>query len=137
MGDHIRALKAGTVPLKLVEEARRHNAAQPPVPALPEGPTIDLNGQGEVISNALAAVAAPPMRLPPGQQRHPTTGALFSISSPEENGPNDAQTPFDLMKALLANPDKKEKPNPPPSDFGFVKPLTSSTNDRSSHDRPK
>lgn len=124
LNEHIRDLKAGTARLHLVEEARRHVEAQPPAPELPAGITIDLNGQGHAVSTALAKAAAPPERLLPGQQRNPSTGELFGIQPPQEKGPNDAPTSFDPLKALLAIPDKKEKPNPEPPAFDFIKNLS-------------
>lgn len=125
MNEHIRALKAGTTRLNLLEEARRHLETQPPPPQLPEGITIDLNGQGNAVATALdEQTSAPLARLPPGHMRHPTTGEIFGPSPPKEKRPNDAPTPFDPMQALLALADKKEKPNPETPTFDLVKHLS-------------
>lgn len=121
--EHIRTLKADTTRVDLIAEARRHLDALPPAPAMPEGITIDFNGQGEAVSAALSEAAAPPPKLLPGQQRHPNTGEIFS-PQPQEKGPNDAPTSFDPVKALLTRPDKKEKPNPEPPTFDFSKHLS-------------
>ncbi len=124
LNDHIRDLKAGTKRLHLVDEALRHVAAQPPSPELPEGITIDLNGQGQAMSTALAQAAALSAKLLPSQQRHPNTGAMLSIPPPKEKGSNDAPTSFDPLKALLACHDKKEKPNPETPTFDLIKHLS-------------
>ncbi|UCV08476.1 hypothetical protein [Dechloromonas denitrificans] len=124
LNEHIRDLKAGTKRLDIVAEARRHVAAQPPAPELPEGMTIDLEGQGEAVSTALANVGKRQPRLPPGALRNPNTGVVMNIPPPKEKGPNDAPTSFDPMQALLAIPDKKEKPNPETPAFDLVKHLS-------------
>lgn len=124
-GDYIRQLKAGTVPLALIQEGARHLEEQPPTPELPEGITIDLNGQGNAVAAALAQAAAPPpARLPPAAMRHPSTGEIFGPAPPQEKRPNDAPTPFDPMLALLSRPDKKEKPNAEPPTFDLIKNLS-------------
>ena len=125
MNEHIRTLAAGTKRMELVQEGIRHLEEQPPAPALPEGITIDLNGQGNTIAAALAQAAAPPpARLPPAAMRHPSTGEIFGPAPPQEKRPNDAPTPFDPMLALLSRPDKKEKPNPESPTFDLIKNLS-------------
>lgn len=124
LNDHIRKLKADTYRLHLVEEGRRHVAAQAPTPELPEGVAIDFNGQTAAITAALAEAATPPGKLQPGQQRHPSTGEVFGLPPPNEKRPNDAPTPFDPLQALLANPDKKEKPNAETPTFDPIKNLS-------------
>lgn len=123
LNEHIRTLKADTTRVDLLKEARRHLEALPPAPVMPEGITIDFNGQGEAVSTALAEAAEPPPKLLPGQQRHPNTGEIFS-PRPQEKGPNDAGTSFDPIQTLLVRPDKKEKPNPEPPAFDLMKHLS-------------
>lgn len=124
LSEHIRALKAGTTRLHLIAEGERHVEEQAQAPELPEGITIDLNGQGEAVAKALANAAAPPPMLPAGFLRHPSTGEIFGPSPPQEKRSNDAPTSFDPMQALLAIPDKKEKPNPEASAFDLIKNLS-------------
>lgn len=126
LNEHIRLLKAETTRVDLIAEGRRHVEAQPPAPVLPAGISIDFNGQGEAVAAALSEVSTAQPRLLPGQQRHPNTGELFS-PSPHEKRPNDAATSFDPLKALLAQADKKEKPNSEPPAFDFLKHLSENT----------
>lgn len=123
LNEHIRTMKADTTRVDLLKEARRHLEALPPAPAMPEGITIDFNGQGEAVSAALAEATEPPPKLLPGQQRHPNTGEIFS-PRPQEKGSNDAGTSFDPIQTLLVRPDKKEKPNPEPPAFDLMKHLS-------------
>jgi hypothetical protein len=127
LNEHIRELKAGTRRMHLVSEARRHLAEQPPAPELPEGITIDFNGQATAMASAIAASAAPAAKLKPGQLRHPSTGEVFGLPPPNEKGSNDAPTPFDPLKSLLAGQDKKEKPNPGTPAFDPIKHLSRTT----------
>lgn len=123
LNEHIRTLKADTTRVDLLKEARRHLEALPPAPVMPEGITIDFNGQGEAVSAALTEATEPPPKLLPGQQRHPNTGEIFSPRT-QEKGPNDAGTSFDPIQTLLVRPDKKEKPNPEPPAFDLMKHLS-------------
>lgn len=111
MNAHIRALKDGTKKLDLLEEVKRHNAACPPPPALPQGIPISLGMEPQAIREALQAA---PLALvtPPlfgGTIRHPTTGQILKIAPPEPEAPA-AQTPvIDLVAAITANHQTREK----------------------------
>jgi len=123
LNEHIRTLKAQTARVDLVAEAGRHVESLPPPPVIPEGITIDFNGQGEAVSAAISEAAEPPPKLLPGQQRHPNTGEIFS-PRPHEKGPNDAGTSFSPIQTLLVRPDKKEKPNTEPPALDLLKHLS-------------
>jgi len=126
--EHIRTLKADTNRLDLLKEGERHLKSQPAAPTLPEGITVDLNGHGQAMSDALSEATQPSLKLLPGQQRHPDTGEIFGPNSPpQEKRPNDAPTPFDPMKALLAPSDIKEKPYQEHAAFDLIKHLSANS----------
>lgn len=131
---YIRELKAGTVPLNLMDEAARHLAAMPPAPQLPDGITI-TTAESDAITQALETAKAPPkLRLLPGQFQHPTTGAVidmapckeegskatpiafdplnFTIPTTETQTSNQEEPDFDLVKALIANHEANNKEAP-------------------------
>lgn len=123
----IRQLKESSDALDLLKEAARYNAALPPPPELPAGPTITTTG-GKAIAKALKAAQAPTVeRLLPGQFRHPDDGHIVDISPVEEKGskpttdfdpfnfstsPAKAATPakqtaFDLIQSIPTRKDTK------------------------------
>jgi hypothetical protein len=121
---HVREIATGTARLNLIEEAERHLKSLPAAPDLPAGIEI-ATADGAAIASALAVSAAPPpRRLRPGEQRHPSTGAVFGLAPPNEKGSNDAPTSFDPRKNLLSAPDKKQEPNPARPKFDPIKNLS-------------
>lgn len=111
MNANIRALKEGTRKLDLLEEVKRHNATQPPPPALPEGIPItlgqDSQAMADALQEALPAHAAP--ALWGGTMRHPTTRGIVKIAMPEQENPAIELPQFSLIKAITAHHKASEK----------------------------
>jgi hypothetical protein len=121
---HLREIATDTPRLHLLKEAERHLQSLPAPPSLPEGIEI-TTADSDAITNAMAVSTAPPPRaLRPGEQRHPTTGAVFGLSPPKEERSHDAPTSWDPLKSLLSAPDQKEKPNPEEPAFDLFKNLS-------------
>lgn len=123
----VRQLAEDTKPIDLLVESARVNAALPPPPALPDGPTINT-AEGEAIAQALASAKAPALiRLQPGQVQHPTTGEIINMTGPpNEKGPKPTAIGFDPLKLALPTPET-QKPNKEESKFDPIKALKNPT----------
>lgn len=100
---HVKDEKARTGKIDLLEEVRRHNASCGPAPVLPKGASIALTGEQRALVDAARAATAvpPPMRLQPGQVRHPKTGVIRDLVLPNANKPERAESAPDLGEKLL------------------------------------
>lgn len=111
MNKHLRILKEGTQKLDLLAEVKRHNAALPPPPALPQGIPISLGMEPQAIREALRA--APLAHITPplngGTIQHPTTGQILKIPPSKPEDPAAKPAEFNLIDALTARHQANQK----------------------------
>lgn len=103
---HVKEKKAGTSKLDLLQEITRHNAMQPPPPALPHAIEIGINPQ--VKSLAEIRKNPPKLReitLHPGSFRHKQTGQVVEMATPAE--PDQPGQTLDLDKHLIESAKKR------------------------------
>lgn len=123
---HVRQLKAQTEAIDLLEESARFLKEMPPPPVIPFGPVISTAG-GLAITQALADMAEPaPVKLLPGQLRHPTHGDIIDIRPSNEEGPKPTAIDFDPLK-FAPLPQEAQKANAEESTFDPIEALRKPT----------